>query len=66
MIFISIIGGVRTIEGPIIGSVIFYVLWKTIGDLGTWYFVILGVIAIVVTIWSPQGIYDGSSRRRAS
>ncbi len=57
MIFITIIGGVGTIEGPIIGSVIFYVLWKTIGDLGTWYFVILGVLAVAVTIWSPQGIY---------
>jgi branched-chain amino acid transport system permease protein len=63
MIFISIIGGVGTIEGPIIGSVIFYVLWKTIGDLGTWYFVILGVVAIAVTIWSPQGIYGWIAKK---
>lgn len=63
MIFISIIGGVGTIEGPIIGSVIFYVLWKTIGDLGTWYFVILGVVAITVTIWSPQGIYGWIAKK---
>jgi branched-chain amino acid transport system permease protein len=57
MIFITIIGGVGTIEGPIIGTIIFYVLRETTSDWGTWYFIMLGLLAIVVTVWSPTGIY---------
>ncbi len=57
LIFICVIGGIGTIEGPIIGTIIFYVLRETTSKYGTWYFIILGLVAIAVTIWSPQGIY---------
>lgn len=57
LIFITVIGGIGTIEGPIIGTVIFYALRETTSQYGTWYFIALGLLAIVVTVWSPAGIY---------
>ncbi|NLO27443.1 MAG: branched-chain amino acid ABC transporter permease [Actinobacteria bacterium] len=57
LIFITVIGGMGTIEGPVIGTIIFYVLRETTSKYGTWYFIALGILAIVVTIWSPAGIY---------
>ena len=63
LIFITVIGGIGTIEGPIIGSIIFYVLRETTSKYGTWYFIALGLVAIVVTVWSPQGIYGWIAKR---
>jgi branched-chain amino acid transport system permease protein len=63
LIFITVIGGIGTIEGPIIGTVIFYVLRETTSKYGTWYFIVLGILAIVVTIWSPAGIYGWVLRK---
>lgn len=57
LIFITVIGGVGTIEGPIIGTIIYYVLRETTAKYGEWYFIVLGLVAIVVTVWSPRGIY---------
>jgi branched-chain amino acid transport system permease protein len=63
LIFITVIGGVGTIEGPIIGTIIYFVLRETTSKYGEWYFIVLGVLAIVVTIWSPQGIYGFIARK---
>lgn len=63
LIFITVIGGVGTIEGPIIGTIIYFVLRETTSKYGEWYFIVLGVLAIVVTIWSPQGIYGYVARK---
>ncbi len=57
LIFISVIGGVGTIEGPIIGTIIYFVLRETTSKYGEWYFIVLGILAIIVTVWSPAGIY---------
>ena len=57
LIFITVIGGVGTIEGPIIGTLIYFVLRETTSKYGEWYFIAYGLLAIVVTIWSPRGIY---------
>jgi branched-chain amino acid transport system permease protein len=62
LIFIAVIGGIGTIEGPIIGTIIFYVLQQYTAQYGTWYFIGLGAVAIVVTIWSPRGIYGWIAR----
>jgi len=57
LIFISVIGGVGTIEGPIIGTLIYFVLRETTAKYGEWYFIVLGILAIIVTVWTPAGIY---------
>jgi branched-chain amino acid transport system permease protein len=57
MIFITIIGGIGTIEGPIVGTVVFFVLQQTLANDGTWYWIILGLVAISVAIWAPRGIW---------
>ncbi len=57
VIFIVVIGGIGTIEGPIIGTILFFLLREVLSDLGTTYLVILGVIAIVVMLKAPKGIW---------
>lgn len=57
MIFATIIGGIGTIEGPIVGAIVFFVLQQTLASHGTWYFMILGVVAIVVAIWARRGLW---------
>jgi ABC-type branched-subunit amino acid transport system permease subunit len=57
MIFATIIGGIGTIEGPIVGAIVFFVLQQTLASYGTWYFMILGVVAIVVAIWARRGLW---------
>ena len=42
MIFMVLVGGLGTFEGPIIGAVIFYLIQANFGDSGAWYFVGLG------------------------
>jgi branched-chain amino acid transport system permease protein len=62
-IFIVLIGGIGTIEGPIVGVILFYLLSKFFSDFGTWYLVGLGLLAIVVTIRFPRGLWGWLSQR---
>lgn len=57
VIFIVVIGGIGTIEGPIIGTLIFFALRETLADLGTTYLIVLGVVAIVVMLKAPKGVW---------
>ena len=57
VIFITVIGGIGRIEGPIIGTVIFFLLRQTLADLGAIYLLILGVVAIGVMLWAPKGLW---------
>ena len=57
VIFIVVIGGIGTIEGPIIGTLIFFALRETLADLGTVYLMVLGLVAIVVMLKAPKGVW---------
>ncbi len=63
MIFAVLIGGIGTIEGPIIGTIVFFALQQWLAHYGTWYFIVLGLIAISVAIWAPRGIWGLISDR---
>jgi branched-chain amino acid transport system permease protein len=63
MIFIVVIGGIGTIEGPLLGAIIFFALQEWLADLGTWYLIILGVLAILITIRLPNGIWGWFTER---
>jgi len=57
VIFIVVIGGIGTLEGPIIGTLLFFALRETLADYGTVYLLVLGVVAILIMLKSPQGIW---------
>lgn len=57
MILVVLIGGIGTIEGPIVGALVFFLLQEWLSDLGSWYLVVLGVVAVVVVIFAPKGLW---------
>ncbi len=57
VIFITVIGGIGRIEGPIVGTMVFFLLRQTLADLGTLYLLMLGVVAILVMLAAPKGIW---------
>jgi branched-chain amino acid transport system permease protein len=57
VIFITVIGGIGRIEGPIVGTLVFFLLRQTLADLGTLYLMMLGLVAIVVMLAAPKGIW---------
>lgn len=56
MIFIVVIGGIGRMEGPLIGTIIFFLLREFFASLGPWYLMLLGAVAIVITLTMPRGI----------
>jgi branched-chain amino acid transport system permease protein len=63
MIFCVIVGGLGTIEGPVVGAIIFFALQQELDSYGVWYLVLLGVVAIVMTIYARRGIWGLVSSR---
>lgn len=61
MIFIVIIGGVGTIEGPIVGTVIYYGIRELFTNVfaitGSWYLIALGSAAVITMLVAPAGIW---------
>jgi branched-chain amino acid transport system permease protein len=57
VIFIVVIGGLGTLEGPIVGTVVFFVLRELLGDLGSWYLIVLGALGVVAMMRYPQGLW---------
>jgi branched-chain amino acid transport system permease protein len=52
-----VIGGIGTLEGPIIGTLVFFALRETLSDLGTLYLITMGLVAIVVMLKAPKGLW---------
>jgi ABC-type branched-subunit amino acid transport system permease subunit len=57
MAFATIIGGLGTIEGPIVGTVVYMVLQQTLASYNAWYLIILGLVAIFVALFARRGLW---------
>ena len=57
ILFAVILGGIGTLEGPIVGVAIYFLLRETMGNIGSLYFIILGLLAIGVTLFAPGGAW---------
>ena len=57
VIFIVVIGGIGTIEGPIIGTLIYFLLREFLADFGSIYLMLLGALAIVIMLVAPKGVW---------
>ena len=56
VIFIVVIGGIGRMEGPLLGTIVFFLLREFFADWGPWYLMLLGLFAIVMTLALPKGI----------
>jgi branched-chain amino acid transport system permease protein len=57
VIFITVIGGIGRIEGPIVGTIVFFVLRQTLAGYGALYLLIMGAVAIAAMLWAPRGLW---------
>jgi len=57
MVFIVIIGGIGTMGGPVLGSILYVIFEELLAKLpGGWTNIVLGLIAILVILFLPDGI----------
>ena len=57
VIFIVVIGGIGTMEGPIIGAIIFYLMQRYLADFGASYLILLGTLGILIMLFAPKGLW---------
>ncbi len=56
LVFIVIIGGIGTIEGPLVGTLIYVFLSQSLSEYGHISLLLLGIIAITIILVAPKGI----------
>jgi branched-chain amino acid transport system permease protein len=66
MIFMVVIGGVGTLEGPILGAIVFFALQQWLAGYDTVYLMVLGAVAVAVVLFAPRGLWGllAGDRRR--
>jgi branched-chain amino acid transport system permease protein len=54
--FMAVVGGIGTVEGPILGTAIYVVLQNELGGRGEIHLIVLGAVSILVMLLAPRGI----------
>jgi len=62
MIFAVVIGGLGTIEGPILGAIVFFALQQLLADYGAWYLILIGALAALVVVFAQRGLWGAIYR----
>lgn len=57
VIFAVVIGGIGRLEGALAGAVVYFLLRETMADLGAVYLIVLGLLAILVMLFSRKGLW---------
>jgi branched-chain amino acid transport system permease protein len=57
MIFMVLLGGLGTFEGPVLGALVLFGIQQEFQNDGSWYLVGLGAVAVVVTLVLPRGLW---------
>lgn len=69
MLFMALVGGLRSQWGPLLGALLLFVLQESLGHLGAWYLAGIGVVAAVFALWLPRGlagVWDDWRARRSA
>ncbi len=63
MIFMVLVGGIGTYEGPILGAVLFFAIETLFGAAGVTYLIGLGAIALLFALLMPRGLWGEIEKR---
>ncbi len=55
--YVIFIVGIGTMEGPVIGAIIFYLMQRYLADFGASYLILLGTLGILVMLFAPKGLW---------
>jgi branched-chain amino acid transport system permease protein len=63
MIFMVLVGGLGTFEGPIVGAILLFAIQTTFTQGGPWYLVGLGATATLFALLLPRGLWGAIEER---
>jgi len=63
MFFVVVIGGIGTLEGPLVGALVYFLLRDWLSDLGSIYLIVLGGLTMAVMLFAPGGLWGLLTRR---
>jgi len=63
MLFMVLIGGIGTVEGPLLGALVLFALQQALSSYGAWYLVIVGGLAVGATLLASRGLWGLVSDR---
>jgi branched-chain amino acid transport system permease protein len=63
MLFMTLVGGIGTFEGPVIGALLFFLVETYFGGSGVWYLVGLGAAALLFSLFLPRGAFGALDQR---
>jgi branched-chain amino acid transport system permease protein len=63
MIFMVLVGGLGSFEGPLVGAVAFFAIQHWFADRGAWYLIGLGITAIGFALLLPRGLWGWLEQR---
>lgn len=68
MMFATLIGGMGTLVGPVLGVLVWFALRELLGTglgwSGGWSLMAMGAVAMAVSLWAPRGLWGLLQRRR--
>ena len=62
-IFMVLVGGLGTFEGPLLGAIAFFAIQHAFADKGAWYLIGLGGTAIAFALVLPRGLWGWVQQR---
>jgi branched-chain amino acid transport system permease protein len=54
--FMAVVGGLGTVEGPLVGAAVYVVLQDELGATGEVHLIVLGAVSVIVMLVAPRGI----------
>ena len=63
MVFMTLVGGLGTFEGPLLGAIVFFAIESLFGGDGVWYLVALGASALAFSLFLPRGLWGAIDAR---
>jgi len=54
--FMAVVGGLGTIEGPLLGAAVYVALQHWLGATGEIHLIVLGAVSVIVMLVAPRGI----------
>lgn len=65
LLFIVIVGGIGTLEGPIVGSALYVLMQQYLAEHADFNLIVMGTVAILVLLLAPRGIVGTVKSRLA-